>query len=74
MSDADAPVAVLVDTVAANERRYTTIEVTTANAALQFMERLGHVSPQGAIDIVNGGVLNSSVTATDVRITRSSEG
>jgi len=38
-----------------------------ANAALQFMERLGHISPQGAIDIVNGGVLNSSVTATDVR-------
>ena len=31
------------------------------------MERLGQVSPQGAIDIVNGGVLNSSVIATDVR-------
>jgi len=37
------------------------------SAALQFIECLGHISPQGAIDIVNGGVLNSTVTASDVR-------
>ena len=67
MNKADSSVAVLVDTVAENERRYTTTEVKKANAALQFMERLGHISPQGAIDIVNGGVLNSPVTASDVR-------
>ena len=46
MNKADSSVAMLVDTVAENERRYTTIEVKKANAALQFMERLGHISPQ----------------------------
>jgi len=69
MNNADSSVAVLVETVAENERRYTTIEVKKANAALQFMERLGHISPQGAINIVNCGGYDSPVTASDVRRT-----
>ena len=58
---------VLVQTVESNARRFTAREVKQARMAVVLKERLGHAPQQVAIDIVNRGLHNSDLTATDVR-------
>lgn len=59
--------AVMIETVEGNLRRYTVQEAKKADAAVQLMARAGHMSSKAMIDVLKSGVLNCSVTPTDVR-------
>jgi hypothetical protein len=56
-----------VTTVAENMRNYTPREVLQARAARELMVSLAHTSSAAMIDILDAGILNCSVTKTDVR-------
>ena len=66
--------ATLVATVTDNQRRYTTQEVKRAESASELMTRLGYSSNADAIAIVNQGIINCDITATDLRIAQAIEG
>ena len=57
----------LVTTVAENLRRYTAREVKQMALAEQLMQRLGHMTSNATMSLLNAGVQNCPVTATDVR-------
>ncbi len=57
----------LVATVTHNLRRYTLREVNHIEKAEQMMQRLGHMTSAGIIDIINSGVQNCPIPASDVR-------
>ena len=56
-----------VATVAENLRRYSVREVKQMDKAAQLARRLGHATSKAVIGILNSGVMNCSVSATDVR-------
>jgi hypothetical protein len=58
---------ILVTTVADNMRNYTSREVLQGRAARELMVSLAHTSSAAMIDILDSGILNCSVTKTDVR-------
>lgn len=58
---------VLVATVTDNLRRYTAREVKQMGQAEQLMQRLGHMTSAATVSLLNAGVQNCAVTATDVR-------
>ena len=64
----------LVVTVADNQRRYTAQEVKRSELASELMTRLGYSSNADAIAIVNQGIQNCNITATDLRIAQAIEG
>lgn len=57
---------VMLQTVAENARRYTKREVRTADAAREFIARLGYPSDAAAGDILSGSMINVPVTKADV--------
>ena len=57
----------LVATINENLRRYTPREVKQIDKAEQMMQRLGHMTSAATIGIINSGVQNCPVTASDVR-------
>ena len=57
----------LVTTIADNMRNYTLREVSQARSARQLMMSLAHASSAAMIDMLDAGILNCSVTKTDVR-------
>lgn len=57
----------LVATVAENLRRFSKRDAKYMDNAVQLMQRLGHMGSGATIKLLNAGVLNCSVTATDVR-------
>ena len=59
--------SVLTTTVSENMRRYTQREVKQMFEAKQLQVRLGYMNSRAAVNVLNAGVLNCSVTATDVR-------
>ena len=56
-----------VATVAENLRRYSVREVKQMEKAAQLARRLGHATSKAVIGIINSGVMNCPVSATDVR-------
>ena len=70
----DVPTDNLVVTVADNQRRYTAQEVKRSESASELMTRLGFASNADAIAIVNQGITNCDITATDLRIAHAIEG
>ena len=56
-----------VSTVAENLRRYSAREVKQMDKAAQLARRLGHATSKAVIGIINSGVMNCPVSATDVR-------
>ena len=56
-----------VATVAANLRRYSMREVKQMDKAEQLMQRLGHMTSKATISLINSGVQNCPVSASDVR-------
>ena len=57
---------VLINTVSQNRSKYTKREGRQADAAQDFMERLGHASKKDTLAILNGGPLNVTVVPQDV--------
>ena len=57
----------LVATVKENLRRYTTREVKQMGKVEQLMQRLGHMTSAATIGLINSGMLNCPVSASDVR-------
>jgi hypothetical protein len=57
----------LVATIGENLRRYTAREVKQIDKAEQLMQRLGHMTSAATIGIINSGVQNCSVSASDIR-------
>ena len=57
----------LVTTVADNMRNYTKREVSQARTARELMLSLAHTSSAAMIDMLDAGILNCTVTKTDVR-------
>ena len=57
----------VVTTVADNIRQYTKREVAQAKTAHELMARLGYVSSQATIDMLNAGVSHCVVTKQDIR-------
>ena len=58
---------VLTNTVSENLRRYTQREVKQMYEARQLQIRLGYMNSRATVNLLNAGVLNCGVTATDVR-------
>ncbi len=56
-----------VATVEGNLRRYTAREIKQMNKAEQLMQLLGHMTSAATIGIINSGVMNCSVSASDIR-------
>ena len=56
-----------VATVADNLRRYSAREVRQMDKAAQLAQRLGHATSKAVINIINSGVMNCPISATDVR-------
>jgi hypothetical protein len=56
-----------VATKADNLRRYSAKEVRQMNKAAQLAQRLGHATSKVVINIINSGVMNCPISATDVR-------
>lgn len=56
----------LVATVKDNAQRYTKRQVGRAKAARELMETLGHATGQATVNLLKGGVINATVTPTDV--------
>jgi hypothetical protein len=56
-----------VATIAKNLRRYSVREVKQMDKAAQLARRLGHATSKAVIQIINSGVMNCPVSATDVR-------
>ena len=63
----ELPAPVLVTTVDENIRRVTKREAEKAADAVVLRTRLGYISTNGMMDILQGGVNNCSVTPADVR-------
>lgn len=57
----------LITSVADNMQNYTKREVLQAKAARQLMLSLAHTSSAAMIDMLDAGILNCTVTKTDVR-------
>ena len=57
----------LIATVKDNLRRYTAREVKQIDKAEQLMQRLGHMTSAATIGLINSGLQNCPVTASDVR-------
>jgi hypothetical protein len=57
----------IVATIKENLRRFTTREVKHIEKAEQMMQRLGHMTSAATIGIINSGMQNCPVTASDVR-------
>lgn len=64
----------LVATVKENLRRYTPREVKQIEKAEQMMQRLGHMTSAATIGIINSGVQNCPVSASDVRNKNAAKG
>ena len=62
-----AHTTVLTNTVSENLRRYTQREVKQMFEAKQLQVRLGYMNSRATVNLLNAGVLNCRVTATDVR-------
>ena len=56
-----------VATVEGNLRRYTAREIKQMSKAEQLMQRLGHMTSAATIGIINSGVQNCPVSASDIR-------
>ena len=65
--DTVSSTSVLTTTVHENLRRYTKREVKQMFEAKQLQVRLGYMNGRATVNLLNAGVLNCSVTATDVR-------
>jgi hypothetical protein len=55
-----------VATIAENLRRYSVREIYQIDKAAQLASRLGHATSKAVTSIINSGVMNSHVSATDV--------
>jgi hypothetical protein len=62
-----AQTTVLTNTVSENLRRYTQREVKQMFEAKQLQVRLGYMNSRATVNLLNAGLLNCRVTATDVR-------
>jgi hypothetical protein len=58
---------ILVETVRENMRRLTARELKDAKVGIKFMENMGGLATQGAIEMVNHGIKNSPLTTAMLR-------
>ena len=70
--DTASSTSVITTTVQENLRRYTQREVKQMFEAKQLQVRLVYMNSRATVNLLNAGMLNSRVTATDVRNHRTS--
>jgi hypothetical protein len=57
----------LVTTVKVNARWYSSRDVKQMDKVEQFMQQLGHMTSSATLDLINSGMLNCPVSASDAR-------